>query len=246
MIRAFFFLMILGIGCAYAAKAPDDADGTEYGIDLRIFKKIADRSTIMGEIKRRHELHGSRYQLESIGLYHRVLDNLKAGLFYWHERGNRWNQDWINPGSGWQWANTNRDDEHSVVLDLTPGWESAQWPLTLEWKNRLVSNLTEGMHFLRTRPGLNYFFFKGDVPMANIFIQHEWYLPLDYGRHTVYERWAYLGALFHLHSHFQLGPYYARRVRHWSNEDSFTAITREGYFTRQATHFIGLTVNFTF
>ncbi len=245
MIR-FFALLLALLGAINAhAGTPPNAKGTEYGVDLRAFKRLGD-NTLMAEIKRRKELLSLRYQQESLGVYRRLFENLKGGVFYWHERGNRWNEDWVNPGSGWQWSDTNHRDEHSLVLDLTPGYEVPNLPMTIEWKNRLVTNWTRGMHFLRTRPGLNYFFFRGEAPVANLFLQHEWYLPLDYGRHSIYERWLYVGALFHLHRNFQMGPYYSRRTRHWSNEDLFTQRTGQGYFTEQVSNFLGLTLNFSF
>ncbi len=246
MIKAILLAVLLVASNDGHAQEPPSAHGSEHGLEVRLFKRLSAKTSVMTEAKARKELLGQRYQLMSLGLYHRLLANLRVGAFYWQERGIRWNEDWVKDSGAWAWSDTKSRNEHSLVLDATPGYEFALLDMTFEWKNRLVTNWSRGHHFLRTRPGLTYFFMKGDRPIANLFLQHEWYLPLDYGRHTVYERWLYLGTLLHVSEHVMLGPYFARRTRHWSHQDNFREQTGQGYFTASTSNFYGLTLNLVF
>lgn len=188
----------------------------------------------MFETKHRNELDSINYQLYSIGAYQRVLTNLKLGFFLWHEEGNRYDGDWMKTDNFWQWQSTNTRGENSLVFDITPMMETRIENLVFEWKNRFISNTHNGNQLLRTRPGINYFIFRKDEkPLLNLFLQYEFYVPMSYGVRTVYERWEYLGVLWHADQNFLVGPYFAKRTRRWESGDFYS-------------NFWGLTVNFVF
>lgn len=201
---------------AVAAPQSPNLKGNETGVDLRVFKKIQ-KTTLLFETKHRNELDSINYQLYNVGAYYRVLQNLKLGFFVWHEEGNRYDGDWKKTDNFWQWQQTNSRGENSLVFDVTPGFETSIENLVFEWKNRLIFNTANGNNLLRTRPGFNYFIFKDDRPLVNLFLQAEFYLPMSYGVRTVYERWIYLGILYHLDQNFLVGPYFSKRVRRWES-----------------------------
>lgn len=230
---------------SYSAATPSNQTGSEFGADVRVFKKIQ-KATLMAEAIQRQELESLSYSRYSFGSYYRALRNLKMGLFFWNESGNTYDEDWVKLDGRWQWRNTRNRTEQSIVLDLTPQTETPIENLIFEWKNRFVHNLSNGKDLLRTRPGLTYFVMKDDSPLYNIFLQFENYLPLNYGRKTIYDQWLYFGFLWHAHQNLLIGPYYAKRNRFWTSPDSFAPKFGNEWETKFSSNFYGLTLDFIF
>jgi hypothetical protein len=55
--------------------------------------------------------------------------------------------------------------------------------------------------------------------MLNIFLQYEAYLPLNYGTKSVYEKWLYLGFLYHFNSWFKPGFFVAQKSLTWGTSE---------------------------
>lgn len=240
-----FLFLIFFVNFSQAAPVPENKKGTELGLDLRVIKKINKFSLLVEHIERK-ELESLHYTRTNVGSYYRLHRNLKLGLFYWNEEGNRRDEDWKKIVDQWQWKQVNQTTEHSLVLDVTPMSETPITNLVFDWKNRFVHNLSNGRNLLRSRPGLTYLIFKDDKPMLSLFNQYEFYLPLDYGRKTVYERWIYLGGLYHFSKNILAGPYYSRRTRFWKSTDDFSKNFGNEYTNKFSSNFFGLTVDFIF
>jgi hypothetical protein len=230
---------------AFSAPAPANQTGSEFGADLRVFKRL-NKATIMAEAIQRQELESFTYARYSLGSYYRQFRNLKMGLFFWNELGNTYDEDWVKIDGRWQWKNTRNRAEQSLVLDLTPQTETPIENLIFEWKNRFVHNLSNGKDLLRTRPGLTYFVMKDDSPLFNLFLQFENYLPLNYGRKAIYDQWLYFGFLWHAHQNLLIGPYYAKRNRFWASPGHFSEKFGNEWTTEFKSNFYGLTLDFVF
>lgn len=72
--------------------------------------------------------------------------------------------------------------------------------MTLEFKARYEYNFFNYNQSIRFRPTFTYFWMPEGEPVASFFMQAEQVLGLNYGTHSINERWLYLGGLYHFNS----------------------------------------------
>jgi hypothetical protein len=185
-----------------------------------------------------------------LGTYYRLLDNLKVGAFYLAEEGVRHDEDWVKgPDDIWGWANTNSRLENVLVLDASPRLELGFLPgrnWVGELKARYFYDFFDSQQMLTLRPGLTYFWLRDGQPFLNFFLQYEMWFPLGFGQKTLYETWAYLGALYHLADQVQLGGYGALKQQFWSSTPAYTQETGNSYVVEGDSTVIGLLAVFQF
>lgn len=221
--------------------------------DFRAFMKLGPANAML-ETTSRREPWNANYHSVRVGGYYSLARGVKAGMFYKRQWGARHDDDWIVTGDAAtaraKWAPTAERGEDIFMLDLTPRAELGFMPggpWVTELKARYEANLLNGQQTIKLRPGLTYFWFGPEKPVATLFARYELYLPLNYGVSSIYERWLYLGGLYHLNDVFQVGPFLAHRAITWGTSESFKRLfPDEGYETTLGWWQAGVTVSLRF
>ena len=187
------------------------------------------------------------------GSYYTFFSGFMVGAFYRIAQGERHRNDWAsNWGSktaggnwdDWFWLDTRNRYEHSAIADIT--WRSnlkfipgENW--VFEIKNRMMHTYYNDPRYAATsnagkyspdtnetkyivRPGLMYYWLKGDQPFMNFYLQYEAHFALNFGNRALTESWAYFGFLYHITDSVALGLNIARAQWWWTTSDSVTSI----------------------
>jgi hypothetical protein len=215
---------------------PDSRSGIETGIDFRALK-IWNKYILLAETKNRKELLNNDYHQLMLGSYYRITKRWRTGLFFQGEQGLRWDNDWGKVGSTWQWQKLDSRWDFASVMDSTySDTFGSNW--VWEFKNRLYYYHSRQALQLRTRPGLRYFFLKEGRPWWQIYSEIEGYVPLSYGKRSLYEYWLYLGGLYQATPKFAIGPVISYRGRWFHSYDKFEAQAGHDFKTSfQSTYF---------
>lgn len=203
----------------HAPEEPPRGRTLEYEGDLRVFLPRG-RFNGMAELEAGLDRYPDRDLVQrrralTLGTYYRLHRNLKAGGFYRVQQGALHDEDWVRadaPGV-WRWRDTRRRAEHGAIGDLTARSfvPRAGERLVAELKTRWLVDGFNGQHMLKLRPGLALLC----GPRVSLYLRHEWYFPLNYGTRTVYETWAYAGAVARASESVELGVSAALRDRFW-------------------------------
>lgn len=225
------------------------ASGVEPEATLRLFVKH-EPWLLYAEAYGSWQTDNRAYRSILVGSYYRLFDNLKVGAFYMGQQGARHDDDWIKGSDGvWQWANTNSRYESVIVLDASPRASLSFLPgknWVGELKTRYLFDFYDSLQTLVVRPGLTYFWLKGEQPFMSFFLQDEMWFPLNFGSKTIYENWSYLGALYHLSGQVQLGGYGAIKQQFWSSTPAYTSLTGKTWVVEGDSTVIGLLAVFQF
>jgi hypothetical protein len=167
-----------------------------------------------------------RYLGFTAGGYYRVQKNLKLGLFYRLQMGARHDDDWIEEGTAWLWADTRDRPESVVIIDATPRFlldflPGEDWVLSV--KSRYEYNFYNGQQSLLVRPGLTWFWIEDREPILNVSAQYAAYLSLNFGSSPWYRLGPYLNLLYHVTPALQLDASVSRQRVYWSESASFIA-----------------------
>lgn len=254
MIR-FLFLFIFSFSAMADHHNPDDeSPGTTPAAVLRVHHK---RGNILYRFAYEHitEVVGRTDKRYSLGLRYRFHKNFKAGLYFSRRYGQRHDEDWIagtipnaqNPSvNDWIWKDTNNRAEDFVGLELVPRTLVHFLPGTwiAEFRTLVETNSYNDDHTLKLRPGLTHIYMGDSGPLFNFFLQTEIYIPLNYGRETIYEKWLYLGGLYHYSKIFKPGIFFTMYEKKWSSTDAFFAKKGDHYTSSEKGNMVGLTLNF--
>ena len=224
----------------------DLPSGVEVEPEIRLLVKSA-ALTYFAEAAYSSQVDERTYKAVTLGAYYRLSENFRGGLFYRRQYGVRHDADWIKGPVGWYWNNANNRGEDVLILDASPRVKLEFLPgrsWTGELKNRYFYNTFNSQSTFVTRPGLTYFWLRNEKPFVNVFLQYEIYFPLNYGVKTIYETWAYLGALYNIMPTFQLAGYVARKSETWGNTPEFFKLSGETYSVQATTTVLGLVAVF--
>jgi hypothetical protein len=158
------------------------------------------------------------------GLYYRVNRNLKAGLFYSLQRGERHDDDWIRPEGDWLWKDSSDRLESILTADLSPRFllprlPGRNWIITSRF--RYSYNLDNNHQSLQFRPDLGYFLMKRRQPLWNFNAAYALYFPLNFSEVPLYEHGPYLAALYHYSPEVKLELSAEYRMRYWTASSEF-------------------------
>lgn len=241
---------VLFIACVAQATppAPTVPGGVEPGGSVRLFLNH-DKISYYAEMTGAAETDGRNFDETQLGAYYRLFHNLKVGAFYGRAYALRHDEDWASVNGTWAWNNTNSRGEDLIIGDVTPLTALEFLPgknWVGEFKIRYIYDAFNGQQSLILRPGIRYFWLDGDEPFLNFFFQFEALLPLNYGVQSIYEKWTYIGALYHLNDHVDLGGFTAAKWETWGSTQSY--ITKGGapYAITTQTWQIGLLGVFQF
>lgn len=221
--KALRFLFILVPLWAYAHDhAPSEPHhGTDTELNLRVFKKWAQVNWLL-DIKYANRDHEDNHKAFTLGGKYRLLTNLKVGAYVSRQFGNRHDNDWVLSSGEWFWQKTDSRGETIAIVDIVPRalldfLPGERW--VGEFRVRYLNNFFNDQNTIKLRPRLTYFWFRNGKPFMNLFAQYEVYLPMDYGEKTIYEKWAYLGGIYHLNKWFKPGFYIAHKSMSWTSSD---------------------------
>ena len=248
MIKKILLAVAIGF-TASASLLPQSHDGElNNRITLRAFKKIKDWS-LLGEYEYRTEVESRNYQSLKIGGRYRLLRNLKLGAYFRRTMGERHDDDWIKPDNNWIWDDTNSRGESHLILEATPRMMMSFLPgenWVGEFRINLEQNLYNDNSSLKFRPGLTYFWFNDGEPFINFYTQYELYMPLNYSEVTFYEKWIYVGMLWHTSKEVKLGLSVATRDQAWTNSKEAKSRSLEAYEITGNDIFLGVNLNYYF
>lgn len=221
--------------------------GTDKEVNLTVFHKWKNINW-MANFHSADRDHEDDHKSFTLGGKYRLLKNLKMGLSYSRQYGNRHDDDWDWVPGKWFWQNTEDRGENLVMLDAIPRvllsfLPGERW--VAELRIRYMHNFFNSQNTIKLRPRLTYFWFNEKGPFMNFFLQYEAYLPLNYGGEAVYEKWIYLGALYHFNKWFQPGIYLAKKEVTW--ETSAVAQAKRAsqpYTVHHEANIIGLNLIF--
>jgi hypothetical protein len=236
----FFILstLLLLTSKLWSANTPSSKSGLETGIDFRALKQIS-HFILLGETKNRKEILGNDYHQLLLGSYYRLTKRWRVGLFMQGEQGLRWDSDWEKQGGQWRWQHLDSRWDFATVADSTyNNTISSNW--VWEFKNRIFYYHSRQAAQLRTRPGLRYFILKDGQPWWQIYGELEAYIPLNYGKRSLYEYWCYLGRLYQVNSRFGIGPVISYRGRWFHSYDAFEKKTGKDFKTQFLSTYMGI------
>ena len=172
-----------------------------------------------------------------INLRYKLNSNWQLGLAQGHQRGDRSNQDWINPGSGWQW----RDTTHRVenLTDLIINYKRLLGHSILEWRNTYRSNSHFDTARMISRLSFNFYNFSCGIK-CNLILSLEEHLPLS--DNETAERWIYLTHFFHLNENLLIGPRLVHFKRTWVSTDDFEDTFNTDYEKSDTLNMLGIQI----
>lgn len=249
MIKIFFFSLLISLSAFADHHIPDEeSPGTTPAAVLRVHHK---RGKMLYRFAYEHitEVVNRTDKRYSLGARYRFHEHFKAGLYYSRRYGQRHDEDWIPDTSNppdWIWQNTDDRAEDFVGIELVPRTLVTFLPGVWvgEFRTLLETNFYNDDHTLKLRPGLTYIHMGSGGPLFNFFIQTEVYIPLNYGKETIYETWLYLGGLYHYSKVFKPGIFFTMYEKKWSSTDAFESKKSDAYTNREKGNMLGLTLNF--
>lgn len=199
---------------------PTPEKGLDKDLSLRAFYKYANLNWMLdlNKVDRENE---DDFTAFTLGAKFRAHSNLKLGASLSRQSGNRHDDDWIKTDR-WFWQDTSSRSETFSFIDIIPRalldfLPGERW--VAEFRIRYAHNFFNSQNTIKLRPRLTYFLFNKKGPMLNIFLQYEAYLPLNYGTKSVYEKWLYLGFLYHFNSWFKPGFFVAQKSLTWGTSE---------------------------
>jgi hypothetical protein len=224
-LKSLLVLIFLSFNTWAAPTPPGEVPGgTQTGLSLRAFGEHEAISYFLEGAAIR-QTAGREFKSISLGSYFHALPWLKVGALAGREFGLRHDEDWFSTNGQWAWNDSNSRGETVVSLDVT-----GQLPMTFntelflaELKLRYEYNSFNDNRTLLVRPGLSYFYFRGDELFATVFLRLEGDFPLNYGTQVLSEKWIYLGALYHLNDQIDLGPIVTEGWQTWGRPAAYAA-----------------------
>ena len=231
LIAVAFFLSAFAVGASHHTPGEADPVLPDAAFELhthgRVFYSM-DLLSGMLEYVGRFEDGDMEYRYQSITLggYYRLHRNIKAGAFYRLQFNVRHDDDWIEEGTSWLWADTSGRAEHVVIADITPRFQLSFLPgenWLFSMKNRYEYNITQSEHSLLIRPGLTYFLISDREPVLNFTAQYATYLSFNFGAVPWYRHGPYFNVLYHVSSNLQIDVGVSRQSIYWSESEHFLA-----------------------
>lgn len=212
--------------------------------DVRYFKALGD-FRLMSEIQVSNAFEGEPQHHWDLGGYYRWLSFSKVGLIHRYQKNVRHEDDWIVKNGQWIW-NEDANDYESVIIPHLDFRTLLSDSLRGDLVFRYMYNARNTQESLLIRPGLNYFWFRGGRMFANVYLQFEQVIPLNFGNGSVSERWVYLGFLYHLNSNNKLGISAETGQWVWTDSEDFKArYPNEDYDAEEKANTLGLIYIFT-
>jgi hypothetical protein len=226
----------------------DESPGTTPAAVLRVHHK---RGNTLYRFDYEHntEVVNRTDKRYTLGVRYRFFEHLKAGIYYSKRYGQRHDEDWIlgpNPPT-WIWRDTDSRAENFVGIELIPRMLVEFLPGTwiAEFRTLIERNFFNDNNTVKLRPGLTHIYMGKSGPLFNLFFQYEAYIPLNYGRETLYEQWLYLGALYHWSKIFKPGVFFTMYEKKWSSTDAFFMKKGEHFTNTEKGNMVGVSLNFT-
>ncbi len=166
------------------------------------------------------------YEFQAL-LYYRVFRNLKAGVFYRLQMGQRHDDDWIrNDDGSWGWDDASSRLENIAGADLTPRFLLSFMPgksWVLKTKVRYSYSFYNRNQKVLFRPELTWFLMKNRKPVWNFSAAYGLYFPLNFSDSLIYEHGPYLTISRHIGDSLILSLFGEYRTRYWSSSAEYIA-----------------------
>lgn len=244
MIKYLFFLSLLIPLSKIEANTPSNDDSFNQMYSIRSFYRSYGFNTMAEYRYLNNEVRENERTL-TLGSRYRIHPNLKLGAFYQLAYGLRHDEDWVKINDRWQWRDTSDRNEDILMVELSPRTLLEFLPgetWSGELRIRFRHNLFNDNNTILLRPGLSYYWFRKGEIFMNFYLQHELYLPLNYGQSTLYQQWTYLGMIYHLAKNIKISPSLSIGKITWEHTDSFKTATGNTYSVKESFSNLGLTL----
>lgn len=237
-IRAASMALVVGLlGTAPLSALHDPGDGAPFvdpGVEAqahtRLFVDFGITELMADYVTRYESDRSAFFNAFALGVYYRVHENLKLGAFYRLQFGARHDEDWVESGGNWIWADTSDRFEHVGILDATPRFlleflPGRSWVFSV--KNRYEATAYRSgeavsvLQSLLVRPGLTYFWLVDREPVLNASLQYATYWSLDFGEVPWYRHGPYLTLLYHASPTVKLDLSVGTQWVYWSESTEF-------------------------
>lgn len=249
-VRAVSTALVLGIIAAtpiFGLHDPGDGapfvdPGIEAQAHARLFVDFGAAELMTDYITRYESDRQGFYNAFTFGGYYRVLENLKLGAFYRLQFGARHDEDWVESGSDWIWADTSDRLEHVAILDATPRFlleflPGRSWVFSVKHRYEATAyrsgDATSLLQSLLVRPGLTYFRLVDREPVMNVSLQYATYWSLDFGEVPWYRHGPYLTVLYHASPTVKLDLSVGSQWVYWSESSDFDRVWPNNGYTEQ-------------
>ncbi|MCO4792657.1 MAG: hypothetical protein KC493_03010 [Bacteriovoracaceae bacterium] len=244
----FFLLFLFTFPVIADHHVPDNIEaGTNAAATIRVHHK-KNKVLYHFDYEQTDKINNRVDKRYTLGVRYRFMKNFKAGLYYSLRYGQRHDEDWIsgpNPPH-WIWIDTSKRSENFVGLELIPRFLVHFLPGTWvgETRVKIERNFFNDNNTVKLKPGLTYFWMGDSGPFMNLFAQAELYIPLNYGEETIYEKWFYLGALYHYSKIFKPGIFFSVYEKVWTQTEAFKTLKNDTYKNTEKGNLVGITLNF--
>lgn len=244
MIKLILFILLFFQVSLARSVDPDGATHFFPELDIRYLKKLGD-FRLISEFRYRSSFDNRHYSHIKLGFNYRLLPFLKLGIHYRGQNNNRNFDDWRKAGTRWFW-NEEANGFENVVSPQIMFRQMLSPVIRAELRLQNDFNLKFGYQTLRVRPNLTYFLLDGGEHVANVYMQYESFLPLNYGDVNVAQRWIYLGSLFPLENGHKWGVSVAFAEWRWSPSVMFQeALPTENYLISDKAYILAVTYLFS-
>ncbi|MDB9786822.1 hypothetical protein OAB57_01840 [Bacteriovoracaceae bacterium] len=221
---------------------PIEKDGVESLSFTRIYYNWT-HAKILLQIAHYDQIEKMIERSIKLGIRYPINRYFKLGAFYHKVYGLRHDDDWNNQYGLWEWERKNGHGNNIYSVELTAR-KRLYKTIVGEIRASYHHNETTDLNSLKGRAGLTYTTFSHGTPQFTWAISYELYHPLNFSEETIYERWGYVGFLFHAGSKISLGPFVARKRKVWTTSTAWKRdYPNDSYKLERLSTILGLTVN---
>ncbi len=241
MIKIFFLFILCGSLIAND-KIPQDGTSFDQSIDLFFNKRLRAHAFNFSTQFLKQDKQNNRREFH-LGYRYQINNHWKVGGSYGVGYGLRHNEDWINPGNGWQWLDTS--DRKEELLRVF-----AQHKTNIFGKGKFIlkNRLTIQKNAFNTQDLLIYRIgvFNLSIPQWTFLHQFDFFIPLNFNRSKLSELWHYSSFMYRYNAHVMFGPTFSAALMKWN--ESIAMKGRTGLeFTHELTIFrLGMGFIFNF
>jgi len=245
MIKGLIVIPLLFCTVTYADHTPTAlSEGPNFRGVFRTFypyKKVK----LLGELEFRQEENNRNYKALRLGGKYRLHRNLKLGAYFKRAYGLRHDDDWVKPDK-WKWLDSESRGENlfsieasaRTLLNSLPG---GSWVGEFRLQNEM--NLHNDQNVFKLRPGLTYIWTKNGKAFINFYAQYEVYMPTNFSDESIYEKWAYLGSLYHFTKSLKFGVFYSQKSVTWTTSQTSTDLGNGKYSVTDKVQYLGIQIN---
>jgi hypothetical protein len=247
MINKLIILPLIFTTLSYASHEPSPLSEGPNPRGIFNFFYSQKKINYLAEFEFREEEDNRNYKAFRIGGKYRFHRNFKAGLYAKRAYGLRHDDDWVKPNNDWIWNDSESRGENLIILELTsrallnfiPG---GTW--LGEFRIQNETNFFNDQNSFKLRSGITYIWTRNAKTFISLYTQYEVYLPTNFSNESIYEKWLYLGGLYHFNKNWKFGLFYSKKSVTWTTSQTSKDLGNEDYSIEDKVNYLGIKVNY--